>query len=69
MKQYGLGPNGGIVTALNLFATQFNEVITLCQKRQDEIDYILLDTPGQIEGVFWGFFFWQNGCSNHSFPF
>lgn len=26
MKQYGLGPNGGIVTALNLFATRFDQV-------------------------------------------
>lgn len=26
MKQYGLGPNGGIVTALNLFATKFDQV-------------------------------------------
>lgn len=27
MKQYGLGPNGGIVTSLNLFATRFDQVI------------------------------------------
>lgn len=27
MKQYGLGPNGGIMTALNLFATKFDQVI------------------------------------------
>ena len=26
MKQYGLGPNGGIVTSLNLFATKFDQV-------------------------------------------
>lgn len=26
MKQYNLGPNGGIVTALNLFATRFDQV-------------------------------------------
>lgn len=26
MKQYGLGPNGGILTACNLFATKFDEV-------------------------------------------
>ncbi|CAB1331092.1 unnamed protein product [Coregonus sp. 'balchen'] len=25
MKQYGLGPNGGIVTSLNLFATRFDQ--------------------------------------------
>lgn len=26
MKQYNLGPNGGILTSLNLFATKFDEV-------------------------------------------
>lgn len=26
MRQYGLGPNGGIVTSLNLFATRFDQV-------------------------------------------
>ena len=26
MKQYGLGPNGGILTSLNLFATKFDQV-------------------------------------------
>lgn len=26
MKQYNLGPNGGIMTSLNLFATKFVEV-------------------------------------------
>lgn len=26
MKQYDLGPNGGIVTSLNLFATRFDQV-------------------------------------------
>ena len=33
MKQYGLGPNGGIVTALNLFATKFDQVLDLVRKR------------------------------------
>jgi GTPase SAR1 family protein len=26
MKQFNLGPNGGILTSLNLFATRFDEV-------------------------------------------
>ena len=29
MKQYKLGPNGGIVTSLNLFATKFDQVLQL----------------------------------------
>lgn len=28
MKQYNLGPNGGILTSLNLFATKFDQVKT-----------------------------------------
>lgn len=26
MKEYNLGPNGGILTSLNLFATRFDQV-------------------------------------------
>eukprot|EP00898_Chlorokybus_atmophyticus_P008154 jgi/Chlat1/833/Chrsp104S01174 len=53
MRQYGLGPNGGILTALNLFATKFDDVVALCEKRRGEVDYILVDTPGQIEIFTW----------------
>lgn len=35
MKQYQLGPNGGIMTALNLFATKFDEVLNLLEKKED----------------------------------
>jgi hypothetical protein len=31
MKQYGLGPNGAIMTALNLYATKFDQVISLIE--------------------------------------
>lgn len=53
MKQYGLGPNGGILTSLNLFATRFDQVINLLEKRSSELDYIFIDTPGQIEAFTW----------------
>jgi GTPase SAR1 family protein len=53
MKQYGLGPNGGILTSLNLFATRFDQVVSLLEKRKDDIDYIFIDTPGQIETFTW----------------
>lgn len=33
MKQYGLGPNGAILTSLNLFATRFDQVIKLIEAR------------------------------------
>ncbi|WCJ26692.1 GPN-loop GTPase QQT2 [Euphorbia peplus] len=49
MKQFNLGPNGGILTSLNLFATKFDEVIQVIEKRADQLDYVLVDTPGQIE--------------------
>ncbi|XP_037091623.1 GPN-loop GTPase 1-like isoform X2 [Pollicipes pollicipes] len=53
MKQYGLGPNGGIVTSLNLFATQFDQLLGLLEKRQEQHEYVIIDTPGQIEVFTW----------------
>ena len=44
MKQYKLGPNGAIMTALNLFATSFTEVIELVEKRATSMDYVFIDT-------------------------
>eukprot|EP00882_Tetradesmus_deserticola_P010858 GHRQ01011477.1.p1 GENE.GHRQ01011477.1~~GHRQ01011477.1.p1 ORF type:complete len:380 (+),score=160.64 GHRQ01011477.1:586-1725(+) len=54
MKQYGLGPNGGILTACNLFATRFDQVIQLVEKpRSPPLQYVFADTPGQIEIFTW----------------
>ncbi|XP_076472989.1 GPN-loop GTPase 1-like [Babylonia areolata] len=53
MKQYSLGPNGGIVTSLNLFATRFDQVMNLIEKKGSEHRHVLLDTPGQIEVFTW----------------
>ncbi|XP_031436630.1 GPN-loop GTPase 1 [Clupea harengus] len=53
MKQYGLGPNGGIVTSLNLFATRFDQVMKFIEKKQSHHQYVLIDTPGQIEVFTW----------------
>lgn len=53
MKQYSLGPNGGIVTALNLFSTKFDQVIELIEKSAKDHEYVILDTPGQIEVFTW----------------
>ncbi|XP_056333665.1 GPN-loop GTPase 1 [Danio aesculapii] len=53
MKQYGLGPNGGIVTSLNLFATRFDQVMKFIEKKQSNHEYVLIDTPGQIEVFTW----------------
>lgn len=62
MKQYNLGPNGGILTSLNLFATKVDQIISLLEKRTapnpenptaKQIEHILVDTPGQIEVFVW----------------
>ncbi|XP_045520164.1 GPN-loop GTPase 1 [Pieris brassicae] len=53
MKQYGLGPNGGIVTALNLFSTKFGQVLDLIEKAGQKHKYCVIDTPGQIEVFTW----------------
>ncbi|KAK2031533.1 hypothetical protein LX32DRAFT_726488 [Colletotrichum zoysiae] len=62
MKQYNLGPNGGILTSLNLFATKVDQIVNLLEKRaapdpenpdRKPIRNILVDTPGQIEVFVW----------------
>jgi len=57
MKQYNLGPNGAIMTSLNLFSTKFDQVLEIIEKRASDagnpLDYILIDTPGQIEAFTW----------------
>lgn len=53
MKQYGLGPNGGIVTSLNLFSTKFDQVLKLLHAASASHKYAILDTPGQIEVFTW----------------
>ena len=34
MAEYKLGPNGGILTCLNLFATRFDQVVSLLERRR-----------------------------------
>ena len=53
MKQYKLGPNGAIVTALNLFATRFDKVVDILRGRAATTRYVVVDTPGQIEVFTW----------------
>uniref|UniRef100_A0ACB8G8E2 GPN-loop GTPase 1 n=1 Tax=Sphaerodactylus townsendi TaxID=933632 RepID=A0ACB8G8E2_9SAUR len=53
LHRYGLGPNGGIMTSLNLFATRFDQVMKFIEKRQSASQYVLIDTPGQIEVFTW----------------
>jgi GTPase SAR1 family protein len=55
MDQYNLGPNGGIMTSLNLFATKIDQVIGILEKRaaSSVMTRVLVDTPGQIECFVW----------------
>jgi GTPase SAR1 family protein len=41
-KRYNLGPNGGILTALNLFTTKFDQVLELVEKRAETVECVLL---------------------------
>ena len=61
-NRYNLGPNGGILTSLNLFATKIDQILGLLEKRTKPnpekpnakpIKNILVDTPGQIEVFVW----------------
>jgi GPN-loop GTPase len=47
IETYGLGPNGSIIMSYDLIGTKIQEI----QIEVDELnpDYILIDTPGQIE--------------------
>lgn len=45
MKQYSLGPNGGIMTSLNLFSTRFDQVLNLLEKRRDQLKYLFALIP------------------------
>lgn len=53
MKEYELGPNGAIITSLNLFTTKINQVVTLIEQRTSEHKHFIFDTPGQIEVFNW----------------
>ena len=37
-ERYNLGPNGGILTCLNLFTTKFDQVLDLVEKRADSVE-------------------------------
>lgn len=47
MENYNLGPNGSLILANDLISTKLSEI----QQQVDELnaDYVIVDTPGQIE--------------------
>lgn len=40
--RYNLGPNGGILTALNLFTTKFDQVLGHVEKRATSVESVLV---------------------------
>lgn len=40
--RYNLGPNGGILTALNLFTTKFDQVMGIVEKRAEEVECVTI---------------------------
>lgn len=53
MKNYNLGPNGAILTSLNLFSAQFDQVIDKMEAKKSDTEIFVVDTPGQIEVFSW----------------
>jgi GTPase SAR1 family protein len=54
MQAYDLGPNGAIMTSLNLFATKFDEFLDVLENQlSDSVEFVVVDTPGQIEVFSW----------------
>lgn len=52
-ENYNLGPNGAIMTSLNLFSTKIDQVLQIIEKRASQVDKVIIDTPGQIECFIW----------------
>ena len=50
MREYNLGPNGAIVTSLNLYSTKIHQFVDVITARGG---LTLIDTPGQIEVFTW----------------
>ena len=54
MSDYKLGPNGAIMTCLNLMVSKIDLLIESIKKNMDRKNRIfIIDTPGQIEVFNW----------------
>lgn len=55
MKEYELGPNGAILTALNLFTSQPERIISKMEEliKLNSSNTFIVDIPGQIEAFTW----------------
>ena len=52
MVSNNLGPNGAILTCLNLFSTNIDKVVSVLESKKD-LDFVVIDTPGQLEVFSW----------------
>lgn len=48
MKNYNLGPNGAILTSLNLYSAQFDQVIDKMESKKSSTEYIYKACQGII---------------------
>ncbi|KAH9258277.1 hypothetical protein BASA81_003326 [Batrachochytrium salamandrivorans] len=55
MKTNELGPNGAIMLSLNMYSTRLNDLSQVVERWKDtnHVDYVCVDTPGQIEVFTW----------------
>jgi GTPase SAR1 family protein len=49
LMEEGLGPNGAIVKSYDLLAEHVEEYVERIRGLEKEFDYVLIDTPGQME--------------------
>ena len=45
LYSYKLGPNGSIMTSLNLFATRFDQVLNYIESKSDNLEYSSVHAP------------------------
>ncbi|KAH8919394.1 hypothetical protein BT69DRAFT_495188 [Atractiella rhizophila] len=48
MQEYNLGPNGAILTSLNLFTTKFDQVLSYMEKRANTVEYLFQLCPSLL---------------------
>ena len=49
MVKYGLGPNGAFIKSSYLMLENMGKILSIISKYTEESDYIIIDTPGQME--------------------
>src|SRR6478609_1477034 len=52
-RDKNIGPNGAILTSLNLFFSKIDQFMQIMERKVATHDYILIDSPGQIEFLLW----------------